>query len=279
VPTNQTTIILAMDVSGSMCATDIPPTRLEAAQAAAITFIESQEEGTQIGIVAFSRFAQLVRPPTTDEDALKAAIQSLLTGRGTAIGAGILEAIDTIAEIDDSVAPSVSEFSPPLEGFEPVPHGAYVPAIIVVLTDGVTTTGPLPVDAAQQAVDRGIRVYTIGFGTAQGAEFAGCGGRFMGREPFSGGNSGFGGGMGGGPGGGRFRRGIDEATLIQVAEMSGGEYYSAESATELQDVFQNLPTNLIIKTEVTEITFVFTALGALVAVAALTLSMRWHPLL
>lgn len=276
VPTNQTTIILTMDVSGSMCAVDIPPSRLEAAQAAANRFIESQKSSTQIGIVAFSRFAELVRPPTNDEQSLKSAINSLLTGRGTAIGTGILRAIDTIAEIDESVAPSNYGNSADQQ-VTPVPDGAYVPAIIVVLTDGVATTGVPPIDAAQQAKDRGIRVYTIGFGTEAGAEFAGCAGRFMGREP---GGAGGGGGFGaGGGGGGRFRRGIDEDTLIQVAEMTGGKYYAAESADQLQEVFASLPTNLIVKHEVMEVSVAFTAIGALFAALAIVLSMMWHPLL
>jgi Ca-activated chloride channel homolog len=271
IPTNQTTIILAMDVSGSMCATDIAPTRIEAAQAAAIQFIENQKATTQIGIVAFSGFAELVRPPTTDREKLKAAISSLLTGRGTAIGSGIIRSIDTIAEIDPSVAPSTIN-RPANEQPPPVVQGAYAPDIIVVLTDGVATTGPLPIDAAQQAADRGVRVYTIGFGTAQGAEFAGCGGRWMGRQPGGGGGGGFG-------GGGRFRRGIDEDTLKQVADMTGGEYYAAESASQLQDVFMSLPTSIIMKHETMEVSVMFTALGAVFVALAFILSMRWQPLL
>jgi Ca-activated chloride channel family protein len=273
IPTNQTTIILAMDVSGSMCAVDIEPSRIEAAQAAAIQFIENQKASTQIGIVAFSGFAELVRPPTTDRQKLIDAINSLLTGRGTAIGSGIVEAIDTIADIDPSV-PKTSLYRDASEQPPAVPEGFYVPDIIVVLTDGVATTGPLPLDAAQQAADRGIRVYTIGFGTTQGAEFAGCGRRWMGRQPFQGGG---GGGMGGG--GGRFRRGIDEDTLIQVADMTGGEYYSAESASQLQDVFMNLPTSLIMKHEATEVSVMFTALGAVFVALAFILAFRWQPLL
>ncbi len=137
-----------------------------------------------------------------------------------------------------------------------------MPHIIVLLTDGVATTGPLPVEAAQQAVDRGVRVYTIGFGTEQGSSQFGGGPQF-----------------GGGQFGGRFRRGIDEATLKQIADMTGGTYYTASSAGELLDVFQDLPTSLITKTEVMEISVLFTAIGALLAVIATALSMLWHPLL
>ncbi|MBI1280657.1 MAG: VWA domain-containing protein [Anaerolineaceae bacterium] len=279
VPTNQTTIILAMDVSRSMCSTDIEPNRLQAAEAAAISFIENQKATTQIGIVAFSGFAELIQAPTSDINALKAAIQSLTTGRRTGIGIGILKSIDAIAEIDPSVAPSVSDTSGGIEP-SPVPNGAYAPDIIVLLTDGANNVGMLPADAAQQAVDRGIRVYTIGFGTANGGEFPFCGQQFMGREPFNGGggngqfNGGFNGG-GGGPGG--FRRGIDEDTLKLIANTTGGTYYSAESGGELQSVFENLPTNLITKHEVAEISVLFAALGASFAVAAMGLSLMWHP--
>jgi Ca-activated chloride channel family protein len=262
VPAGRTTIILTMDVSRSMLQSDILPNRLEAAEAAALSFIESQNSTRQIGIVAFAGFAEMTQPPTSDQEALEAAIGSLTTGRGTAIGSGILKAIDAIAEIDPSVAPSITDDSLEVAP-TPVPQGAYAPSIIVLLTDGVATTGPEPVEAAQQAVDRGVRVYTIGFGTEQGGQFSGGGG--------------FGGG-GGGFGGGRFRRGIDEDTLKQVADITGGEYYTAESADELQEVFENLPTSLITRHETTEISVAFTAVGALLAALAVVLSLRWNPL-
>jgi Ca-activated chloride channel family protein len=231
-----------------------------------------------IGIVAFSGFAELIQAPTTSKQALQTAIESLTTGRRTAIGSGILEALDAIAEVDENVAPSVREFSSELEP-PPVPKGAYAPDIIVLLTDGVTNAGPDPLDAARQAANRGVRVYTIGFGTANGSTFPNCRQQFLGSEPFfgGGGGPGFGGG-GPGFGGGGFRRGIDEETLKQVAAMTGGTYYSAESAGDLQKVFQSLPTNLIIKHETTEISVAFTALGALLAALAILLSLLWHPL-
>ena len=168
VPTNQTTIVLVLDVSGSMCQTDIDPSRLKAAEAAMLSFIEQQGGNTQIGLVAFSGFAAIIQPPTTDPEALQTAIESLMTGRRTAIGSGILTGIDAIAEIDPNVAASTTELHLGAEP-TPVPHGAYVPDIIVLLTDGVSNAGPPPLDAAQQAVTRGVRVYTIGFGTANGA--------------------------------------------------------------------------------------------------------------
>lgn len=274
VPTGQATIILAIDVSVSMRQTDIRPSRLEAAKSAALSFIQQQKSSTQMAIVAFAGYAELIQPPTTDRHSLEVAVQSLTTARGTAIGSGIIKSLQAIAEIDASVAPIMED--PTAE--DPsiaVPKGAYIPHIIVLLTDGVTTTGPQPVDAAQEAVDRGVRVYTIGFGTESGSS------DFFGPGSGQPGGGGFGPGGGGfGPGGGRggFRRGIDEDTLKQIADMSDGEYYVASSADELLKVFQDLPTYLITKHEVMEISVIFAALGALMVGAAIALSLRWNPL-
>ena len=276
VPTDQTTIVLAIDVSRSMCSTDIQPSRIAAAEAAAISFIQHQQSKTQISIVAFAGFAEMVQPPTTNQEALQAAVDSLAVGNRTAIGSGILKSLDAIAEIDKSVAPSTTDASSGIAP-TPVPKGAYAPDIIVLLTDGVSNSGPLPLDAAQQAVDRGVRVYTIGFGTANGSEFPNCGQQFLGDRRSGGGP--YGGGGGGQQfGGGGYRRGIDEDTLKQISDMTGGAYYSASSAGELQNVFQNLPTYLITKHETTEISVLFTAIGALLAGLAIVLSQLWHPL-
>ena len=269
-PTDQTAIILAIDVSRSMCSTDILPSRLEAAQAAALSFIQRQESRTQIGIVAFAGFAELIQAPITDAEVLQTAVESLMTGRRTAIGSGILTSLDAIAEIDSSVAPTGSGASSGASA-TPVPRGAYTPNIIILLTDGVSNSGPPPLDAAQQAADRGVRVYTIGFGTANGGSFPNCPNQLYGSEPFSGRQQ-FGGG------GGRFRRGIDEATLIQIADLTGGTYHPAESAGELQKVFRSLPTYLISKHGVVEISFAFTMIGALLALIAIALGMIWRPL-
>ncbi len=279
VPTNRTTIVLTIDVSGSMRFNDVQPSRLAAAENAALSFIQRQSATTQIGLVAFSGFAELIQPPTTDQEALQAAVESLTTGRATAIGSGILRALDAIAEIDPNVAPSVAVGGNPGLDPTPVPQGMYAPEIIVLLTDGVSNAGPLPLDAAQQAADRGVRVYTIGFGTEAGP--AG----FRGRDPYGGGGFG-GGGPGGQPSGpqgqggyGGFRRGIDEATLKQIAAETGGEYYAASSASELLDVFRGLPTYLIVKHETLELSVVFAAVGMLLSALAVTLSLIWHPML
>jgi Ca-activated chloride channel homolog len=273
VPASQVTIVLAMDVSGSMCSTDIAPSRLEVAEQAAASFVQRQGSATQIGIVAFSGFAEVVQAPTTDQEVLLDAIHSLTTGRRTAIGSGILTSIDAIAEVDTSVARTQADPSAAPD-VTPVPKGAYVPDIVVLLTDGANNFGPEPLDAARQAVDRGIRVYTIGFGTANGGAFSpACAQQFLGREPFIGGQ-----GLGPGGGGGGFRRGIDEQTLTQVADATGGKYYTAESAGDLQSVFESLPTSLITKHEVVEISVAFVAVSAVLAVAAVLLGQLWRPL-
>jgi len=267
VPASNATIILAIDVSRSMCSTDILPSRLEAAKASALKFVQQQEGNTQIGVVAFAGFAVLVQPPTTDQDLLEAAIKNLTTARRTAIGEGILMSLDAISEIDDSI-------TSPYSGVDtvPSPPGEYIPAIVVLLTDGVTTTGTNPLVAAQQSLDRGVRIYTIGFGTDHNDSIPNCG--FQANDQF-GGSQFFG---GGGGGGGGFRREIDEETLKQVADMTGGSYHLAESADELQDVFKNLPTQLMTVTETTEISVMFVVIGALLVTLAIALSIIWHPL-
>ncbi len=282
VPANKTTIVLAIDVSRSMCSTDVAPNRLEAAQAAALSFVRAQGSNAQIGVVAFSTFAELVQAPTTDRTALEAAINSLLVGRRTAIGSAILQSIDAIAEVDKNIAPSVPD---PTTGDDvtPAPKGDYAPDIIVLLTDGSSNTGPLPLDAAQEAADRGIRVYSIGFGTANGSEFPNCGQQYLGNEPFYSGGSGGGGGgpFYGGGGGfsfGGFRGAIDETTLKRIAALTGASYYSAQSAGELEQVFRQLPTSVIAKHESTEITAAFAAAGTLLVALAMILTLLWHPI-
>jgi Ca-activated chloride channel family protein len=270
VPSGQATIILALDVSRSMCSTDIPPNRLKAAKAAVLSFIDRQDPNTSIGIVAFAGFAGIVQPPTSNQEDLRTAVKNLTTARRTAIGSGILKSLDAIAEVNGRVAPSVGGSSSEIQP-TPVPEGEYAPDIIVVLSDGASNTGPEPLEAAQQAVDRGVRIYTIGYGTASGSTMD-CGDQFQelffpGRDP----------GFGGGGFGGRFRRGIDEETLMGIAEMTGGEYYSATSAGDLHDVFRQLPTYLSTREEGTEISVMFTAAGMLLAGLAILLSMIWHP--
>ena len=279
IPSNKATVILAMDVSRSMCATDIPPNRLEAAKDASQAFLQNHRSNRQIGIVAFAGFAELIQPPTTDTSALDQAIENLTTARRTAIGSAILRAIDAISEVDDRVAPSdnvaASGGTPGLtqsETAEPSPH------IIILLTDGSNNAGPYPLTAAAQAAARGIRVYTIGYGTVNNTSPMDCGDNF-GQDQFF-----FGGGGGGfefdqqGSGGRGFRLSLDEDTLKQIADITGGMYYFASSASELEEVFQNLPSFVIATRETIEISVFFTAFAALMILLAMLLSFRWHPL-
>ena len=272
IPSNEATVILAMDVSLSMCSTDIAPNRLEVSKDAALSFVRDNTSGRQVGIVAFAGFAELIQPPTTDLRLLENAIGYLSPARRTAIGSAILRSIDAIAEVDDRVAPS--ELSQSTDSVPAIPEGEYLPHIVVLLTDGASNAGPHPLSAAEQAVERGVRVYTIGFGTTNNSSPMNCG---------DGDLFGFGGGFGspfggGGGGGGGFRREIDEETLTQIAEMTGGEYYAATSASELLEVFRNLPTYVVATRETTEISVFFTAFAVLLAIFALVLALRWHPL-
>lgn len=268
VPSRRATIILAIDVSRSMCSTDIAPNRLEAAKAAAMSFVEKQEPTTQIGVVAFGGFAEMIQEPTNDQELLREAIERLAPARRTAIGSAIIESLQVITELDKSIAP-LTEDETVTETPEPLPEGEYVPHIVVLLTDGVSNSGPFPIEAAQEAVVRGVRVYTIGFGTSNPGSMRNCsqfGSPNSGNEQFF------------QSGGGGFRRGIDEPTLMNIAEITGGEYYSATSAGELQEVFQNLPTYLITVKEFIEISFIFTTIGAFLAALAIVLAMIWNPI-
>jgi Ca-activated chloride channel family protein len=273
VPLSRTTIILAMDISRSMCAVDVPPNRLTVAQDAAISFIEEQADGTLIGLVAFADFAEIVVPPTEDREALEAAVETLSTSIGTAIGSATLKGIDAIAEIKPEMPPSGVNLG--VDGGEAAgPSGPYQPDIIVLLTDGANTRGPRPVDAAQQAADRGLRVYTIGFGTTERSEMV-CSQEQMGGDAF-GGFSGF--GRFGGFSGGNFQRYLllDEPTLREVAEITGGGYFRAVDAEQLLQVFRELPKRIELQVARIEISVAFTALGAMLLLLATGLSWHWN---
>ena len=283
VPLNRTSIILALDISRSMCATDVPPNRLAVAQEAVLAFIEDQADGTQIGIVAFAGFAEIIVPPTNDKDLLREAVSNFTTSMGTAIGSATLKSIDAIAEINEAVAPSGLNLLLG-EGESGPAAGFYQPDIIVLLTDGANSTGPRPVDAARQAADRLIRVYTIGFGTDELPEMV-CSQEQLGPDSFgrgfgSGQGGGFGGGFGGGSGGRDFRRFIviDEETLQAVADTTGGAYFRAQNADQLQEVFRDLPSQIVLQEKSLEITVLFVALGAILATLAIVLSLRWNRL-
>jgi Ca-activated chloride channel family protein len=278
VPLSRTTIILALDISRSMCSTDVSPNRLSVAQESALAFIDDQVPGTQIGLVAFAGFAELVVPPTNDKKVLREAIGSFSTSIGTAIGSATLKSIDAIAEINPAVEPSGPDL-PTEEGEMGLGKETFQPDIIVLLTDGANTAGPRPLDAAQQAADRGVRVYTIGFGTVDPGRTV-CTRQQLGSDVFgrSFGGGGFGGGGFGGGDGGRVPRYLllDEPTLQAVADLTGGDYYRAESADQLLEVFLNLPTRIVLQKETREISVLFSTLGAIFVTVAVALSLMWH---
>jgi Ca-activated chloride channel family protein len=261
VPSNSTTIMLAMDVSGSMCSTDVEPNRLTVAQKAAISFIESQDGQTKIGLVAFAGVAGLQIPPTTDKDALIEAINNFTTARGTAIGSAILTSIDSIAAINPTVAPSGVDA-------ESAQRSGYAADVIVVLTDGANTQGVEPATAAESAAVRGLRVFTIGFGTTTPSRMA-CTGRQAG---------GWAGGPGGGFGGGGSRnpRVMDEGTLQAVAEITGGQYYKAESADQLQGALGDLPSQVAVVRKHVDIASWFAGAGGLLVAVGVGLSLWWN---
>ena len=272
----QTTIMLTLDISRSMCMQDIAPNRLEVARAAALSFVRQPVLGTQVGIVAFAGFAELAQEPTNDLDLLENTLTNLTTATQTAIGSAILRSLDAIAEVDKRVAPSeeievgLESMSDPFLASQSRSED-YLPHIIVLLTDGASNTGPPPLIAAKQAVERGVRIYSIGFGTTNTA-IMDCWNRFPDEPP-------------NGPGfesqvaGGSFGTGPDEATLKQIAELTGGEFYAATSAAELQMVFEKLHNYVALSNQTVEVSIYFAALAALMMMVALIFSLFWHPLL
>jgi Ca-activated chloride channel family protein len=263
VASNSTTIMLAMDVSGSMCSTDVDPNRLTVAQQAATSFIESQAGGTRIGLVLFAGVAGLQVPPTTDPDVLIEAINNVSTGRGTAIGSAILTSIDGIAAIDPSVAPTGVDA-------ESARRSGYASHVIVVLTDGANTQGVEPAEASEAAAVRGVRVFTIGFGTTAPTRMVCTGqqaGGWVGRRA---------GGGGFGWGGGRSPLIIDEESLQAVAEATGGQYYRAESADQLHEALGDLPSQVTLVNKRVDIASWFAGAGGLLVAVAIGLSLWWN---
>jgi Ca-activated chloride channel family protein len=280
VPLGRTSVILALDVSRSMCATDVQPNRLDVAQQAARSFVKDQVAGTRIGLVAFAGFAELIVPPTTDRQKLTDAIDNLTTARGTVIGAAELKAIDAIAAVNPDVAPVGNEANgdattqTPSSTPPPTKNGDYVPDIVVLLTDGANTRGIDPVQAAQVAAERKVRIYTIGFGTTNPTSMV-CTRSQLGADGFN--EGGFAGG-GGVPAAGGFRQFlvIDEPTLMKVADITGGKFYKAQDANQLRGVFQQLPHQVELQTQKHEISVWFAIIGAVLALAAIGLSLLWN---
>jgi Ca-activated chloride channel family protein len=269
---SRATVILAMDVSGSMRAADVVPSRIVAAQEAAKTFIAQQPMDVEIGIVAFASAAMLMQAPTLDRELLTTAINSFDLRRGTAVGSGILTALATIFpdqpfDLERSSDPrdqlgalsrggplgaesrSLDDPEPEVLEHVPVEPGSFQSAVVILLTDGATTTGPDPIAAGRLAADYGVRVYTVGFGSTTG-DVVDFGGRSM-------------------------RAMLDATTLQAIADTTDAEYFEAQSSEALAEVYTSLSTRLVAEKKLTEIAFAFAGLGALIAIVAATLSMFW----
>jgi Ca-activated chloride channel homolog len=257
VASSSATIMLALDVSGSMCSTDVKPNRITAAEQAASAFIQSQAGGPRIGLVAFANTAVVLVPPTTDTRQLLSALGGLTTSSGTAIGEGIVTSLDAIAQVDRSVAPTGATVSRH--------RGAgYADDVIVVLTDGSNNRGIAPQTAATQAADRGVRVFTIGYGTDHPAPLACSPGQFGG-----GGFGGFGGF--GGSRGNPFD--ADYAALMAISRTTGGTFYRAQDAGQLSRALAKLPAAFTIVRKHIDLAPWFAAGGGLLIAAAVALSL------
>ena len=270
VASSSATIMLALDVSGSMCSTDVRPNRITAAEQAATAFIKSQTGGPHIGLVAFAGTAVVLVPPTADTSQLISALGGLTTSFGTAIGEGILTSLDAIAQVDPSVAPTGATASRDRDA-------DYANDVIVVLTDGSNNRGIDPQAAAKEAAARGVRVFTIGYGTDNPAPLACSSDQFGG---FGGGGGGGGGGTFGGFGGGRGGVGnpfdADFSALTQISRTTGGTFYRAQDAVQLSRALARLPAAFTIVRKHIDIASWFAAGGGLLIVAAVGLSLWWN---
>lgn len=261
-PAQQRTIILAMDVSGSMRATDVQPNRISAAQAAAKAFVAEQPSNVRIGVVSFAGTAAVVQMPTQNREDIVAAIDRFQLQRATAIGSGIIVSLATIfpeagIEVSSSMYGRYTPRGVPLDQprkeekpeFKPVPPGSYTSAAIILLTDGQRTTGPDSMEAARMAADRGVRVFTVGIGTT--------GGETIGFEGWS------------------MRVRLDEETLKAIANMTRGEYFYAGTATDLKKVYESLNARLVLEKTNMEISALFAAAAAVTALVSALLSLLW----
>jgi len=261
-PSQHQTIILAMDVSGSMRAVDVQPNRISAAQAAAKAFVAEQPSNVRIGVVSFAATASVVQTPTHNRDDIIAAIDRFQLQRGTAIGSGIIVSLATIfpdAGIDVSslIYGRYASRGVPLDQagkaekppFKPVPPGSYTSAAIILLTDGQRTTGPDSMEAARMAADRGIRVFTVGIGTTKGET--------IGYEGWS------------------MRVRLDEDTLKAIADVTRGQYFYAGTATDLKKVYESLNSRFLLEKKDMEISALFAAAAALTGLVSALLSLLW----
>jgi len=235
------TVILAMDISGSMLAEDVKPTRIDAAREAARGFIAEQPDDVMIGLVAFAESSLLVQPPTHDKEALSRAIGSLEAQPGTAVGSGILQALQALEPL---AVPDDGEPTAPEQLQVP---GSHQSSIIILMTDGQTTNGPDPIDSARLTSHYGIRVYTVGFGTTEGT-LVPMGERFLHVD-------------------------MDEATLRTVADITRAKYFHASDGEQLKHVYSTLTREFIEGRARTELTALFCLAAAILITLAVFISL------
>lgn len=251
VPRVEGTVILAFDVSGSMAADDLDPTRMEAAKVAARAFVERQPPSILVGVVAFSDSGFAVQVPTDDQALVLAAIERLVPERGTSLGGGILTSLATIADADaDPEAGYYTNRSPgPTAESTPVPDGTFASAVIVLLTDGENNQRPDPLEVAAAAADRGVRIFTVGIGSPEGTTLEVEGFKVHSR--------------------------LDEPLLRQIAEVTHAEYHAADDPEELNTIYAGIDTRLIIRSEAMEVTSLVAGAGLLVLLLGGLASLRW----
>jgi Ca-activated chloride channel family protein len=248
-PRVEGTVILTFDVSGSMAANDLKPTRMEAAKAAASQFVGNQPASVLVGVVAFSDGGISVQAPTADREKTLATIERLVPRRGTSVGNGILVALNTIAvDAGDPPILNTSSLAAP-QTPTAAPQGWYPSAVIVLLSDGENNENPDPTLAADLAADLGVRIYTIGIGTVNGA--------VLDIEGFT------------------VVSQLNEPMLQQVSSISGGEYYNAGNEEELRRIYNDLEPKLTIKPEEIEVTSIFAGIAILVFLVGGALSLLW----
>jgi Ca-activated chloride channel family protein len=249
VPRLEGTVLLAFDVSGSMAADDVEPTRLEVAKATALAFVEDQPASVRIGVVVFSDSGFATQVPTDDRAAVTAAIARLEPERSTSLWRGITEALRVIQQAGDLTTTDyyTNETAPDEPDPTPVPAGVYEPAIIVLLTDGENTVRPDPLEAAQVARDRGVRIHTVGIGTAEGTTLEADG--FLVHTQ------------------------LEEGALEGISEGTGGTYYAATD--DVSTLGDDVGARFVVRGEPLELTALFAAVGFVLLLLGAMLSLRW----
>ncbi len=243
-PRMEGTVVLAVDVSSSMAADDVEPTRLDAAKLAAKNVVDGRPASARIGIVAFGEGGLVVQPPTDDGDALDATIDRLEPYSGTSLGQGVLTALNLI--VPDGAGPGSPDQA---SQYDTEPRSAFAPALIVLLTDGENTNPPDPLEVAQTAIDRGVRIHTVGLGTVEGATIE--------VDGFS-----------------LFTQ-LNEPVLQEIALLTEGVYFAVEDTGDVPAVYEELETEFVVDSREVEITSALGGIGALLLLAGGALSLSW----